>query len=168
MERQRARRSDGRWYQREGAELLAMVWYLEDGQKESKGEISKMDLSKLGEVGAFLYHSGAVGQSHPKTRRDVLLSKGLEDTPANRRKVSKWLEAERQETVIIGDSSGLYLPATREEVDKYVKLQSARAKGVFRTLKSARLLLKEMPGQIEMNMGTEGKEDAETQGGKEL
>lgn len=116
-----------------------------------------MDLSKLGTVGAFLYHSGAVGKSNPKTRRDVLLANGLEDTPANRRKVSKWLEVERQETVIIGDSSGLYLPATREEVDKYVKLQSARAKGVFRTLKSARLLLKEMPGQIEMNMGTEGK-----------
>lgn len=162
------KRSDGRWYQADGTELRGLVWYLLWMAKREQRRDIMMDLSKLGEVGAFLYHSGAVGQSNPKTRRDVLLAKGLEDTPANRRKVSKWLEAERQETVIIGDSSGLYLPATREEVDKYVKLQSARAKGVFRTLKSARLLLKEMPGQIEMNMETEGGADAETQGGAEL
>lgn len=108
-----------------------------------------MDLSKLGTVGAVLYAKGAKGKQNAVKRAEVLLALGKPDTPSNRRLVSKWLEEERETVIIVGDSTGLYFPESLAEVEHYYRLQAARAKGIFRTIKTARLYIKAHGGQVD-------------------
>lgn len=53
-------------------------------------------------------------------------------------------------SIIAGDSSGYYLPETREELTKWYRLARKRSLSGLKALKAARQQLRELEGQQEM------------------
>lgn len=73
-------------------------------------------------------------------------SRGLQAiTGLNERELRKHIETlRRQGHVIISSNAGYFFPETLEEVETFINKESHRARSVFRTLRSARELAKQM------------------------
>lgn len=76
----------------------------------------------------------------------------------SKRSLQKDIEASRAAGQIILSSTrgGYYLPANRQEIQRFVRTCEAKAKGTFKALRSAREALRQMEGQITMT-GAEEK-----------
>lgn len=67
----------------------------------------------------------------------------------NKRKLTKQIERERIEgALILSNGNGYYLPENADEIDRYIKSMSRRAKSIFRVLKAARMAAGQNGDQI--------------------
>lgn len=139
-----------------------LVRYHRGGVKTAY-EVIKMQITRdVGPVEGFLQSVLAFGKEAAVTRPVIAGALGYKRDKNGARRVSMLLEAERVKgAVILSDSDGVYLPSRdpeqgRREVEHYIRLQSARARGCFRSLRSAKLHLRRLDGQTELDL-TEDK-----------
>lgn len=70
------------------------------------------------------------------------------------REVRRMIEVARQEGAVIlnfSDGKGYFRPEKKEEVEKYIRQEEARAKSIFFNLKSAKIALRKIEGQLTMD-----------------
>lgn len=89
------------------------------------------------------------GQENAITLTDLIIKTGLTE-----RQIRKAIEIIRCECCIINnqDGRGYYLASNKQEAERYLKLETARAKTIFRRLKGTRKYLEEISGQEELNI----------------
>lgn len=67
----------------------------------------------------------------------------------SKRRMTKEIERERCEgALILSNARGYYLPENADEIDRYIKSMSRRAKSIFRVLKAARMAAGQNGDQI--------------------
>ena len=69
------------------------------------------------------------------------------------REVRRMIESARQEGNVIlnfSDGKGYFRPERKEEVERYIRQEEARAKTIFFNLKSAKMALRRIEGQLTM------------------
>ncbi len=94
------------------------------------------DLSTI-EPYCTILNSIGTGEQHA-THLEVIIHK----TELKNREVRKCIETLRRSgSVIASNNKGYFKPATSEELQKYIKQETHRARSVFYTLKNARQLL---------------------------
>ena len=93
------------------------------------------------------------GAENAVTTRQLLAATGIRYVAD----LQKQIERERAAGALIlskcYDGGGYYLPASRDEIARYVQTLSRRAKSTFRTLRAARRVLREVPGQTQFAGG---------------
>lgn len=81
----------------------------------------------------------------------------------SKREMTKAIERERiGGTLILSNGSGYYLPGNKQEIDRFIKSMTKRAKSIFRVLKAARMAAGESEEQITLAQYFEA-----TSGGKD-
>ena len=88
------------------------------------------------------------GQENAVSMADLAAAIGTDE-----RTVRKIIEKARLEgAVIIGDNSGYYKPASRQELEPYVHRIEKKARKILAAVGAGRRLLREMPGQQEIDL----------------
>lgn len=78
-------------------------------------------------------------------RRHIPVSELEDATWLNDRTIRKLIEQMREEGVcILSDAKGYYLPSTEEELEKFIRKTEKTAKSLFRSLESAKRVLREI------------------------
>lgn len=82
-----------------------------------------------------------IGQENAITREALSIRTGLTD-----RAIRELIAQARRDTAIINnqDGKGYYRPSGQEEIERYIKQESARAKSIFWCLRGAKKALKEV------------------------
>lgn len=74
-------------------------------------------------------------------------------TSLNDRTVRKLIEQMREDGLcILSDAKGYYLPSTEEELEKYIRKTEKTAKSLFRSLESAKRVLREIRNEGQEKM----------------
>jgi biotin operon repressor len=105
-------------------------------------------------VSQLILDSIGVGEDNATHSKRLIDISGL--TERELRKVIEQLR--RSGTVIISSNKGYYLPETVDELQHYINKESKRAKSIFYTLKTAKVLEKTMLNRSQ-HIGTLESED---------
>ena len=88
------------------------------------------------------------GKDHAILAPDLAYRVGLKSTRALRAEIAK-ARAEGQ-LICSSTKGGYYLPATRKELQDFIKTMEGHAKGVYRALKTARETMRQIEGQLSL------------------
>lgn len=91
----------------------------------------------------------ATGEANAKTARNLAQTTGLA-----LREVTLQIARERQDgAVILSSGKGYFLPANNEEILHFVRTMDSRAKNIYLASRSAKAMLAQVPGQIDLEGG---------------